>query len=81
MCVVLIVTRNIVNRVVVKNDFNGFMILHAEWLGDRAKFVFSPNLIQAFRDQVPEETSPYLLLGAQDQRLGAEQDQLPCGST
>ena len=28
-----------------------------------------------------EESSPYLLLGAQDQRLGAEQDQLPCGST
>ena len=26
-------------------------------------------------------TSPYLLLGAQDQRLGAEQDQLPSGST
>ena len=28
-----------------------------------------------------EETSPHLLLRAQDQRLGAEQDQLPCGST
>ena len=28
-----------------------------------------------------EETSLHLLLGAQDQRLGAEQDQLPCGST
>ena len=24
---------------------------------------------------------PYLLLGAQDQRLGAKQDQFPCGST
>ena len=34
-----------------------------------------------FRDQVPEETSPHFLLGARDQRLGAEQDQLPCGST
>ena len=34
-----------------------------------------------FQNQVPEETSLYLLLGAQDQRLGAEQDQLPCGST
>ena len=33
-----------------------------------------------FRNQVPEEASPHLLLGAQDQRLGAEQDQLPCGS-
>ena len=33
-----------------------------------------------FRNQVHEETS-FLLLGAQDQRLGAEQDQLPCGST
>ena len=32
-------------------------------------------------NQVSEETSPYLLLGAQDQRLGVEQDQLPCGST
>ena len=34
-----------------------------------------------FRNQTHEETSPYLLLGAQDQRLGAKQDQLPCGST
>ena len=32
-----------------------------------------------FRNQVREETS--LLLGAQDQQLGAEQDQLPCRST
>ena len=30
-----------------------------------------------FRDQVPEEVSPYLLHGAQDQRLGAEEDQPP----
>ena len=30
--------------------------------------------------RVPEETSPHLLLGAQDQRLGAEQDELSCGS-
>ena len=34
-----------------------------------------------FQNQVHEETSPYLLPGAQDQWLGAEQDQLPCGST
>ena len=34
-----------------------------------------------FRNQVHEESSLYLLLGAQDQRLGAEQDQLPRGST
>ena len=34
-----------------------------------------------FRNQVPLETSSLLLLGTQDQRLGAEQDQLPCGST
>ena len=34
-----------------------------------------------FRNQVPKETSPRLLLGAQDQRLGAEQNQLPCKST
>ena len=33
-----------------------------------------------FRNQVHEETSPHLLLGAQDQKLGAEQDQLPCGN-
>ena len=33
------------------------------------------------RKQVHEDTSQYLLPGAQDQRLGAEQDQLPCGST
>ena len=31
-----------------------------------------------FRNQVLEKTSPYLLLGAQDQRLGAGQEQLPC---
>ena len=30
---------------------------------------------------VPEDTSPHLQLGAQDQRLGAGQDQLPCGTT
>ena len=34
-----------------------------------------------FRNQALEETSPHLLLGAQDQRPGAEQDQLLCGST
>ena len=34
-----------------------------------------------FRYQVPKKTSPHLLLGPQDQRLGAEQDQLPYGST
>ena len=34
-----------------------------------------------FRNQVREETSPCLLLGAQDQWLGAEQDQLYYGST
>ena len=28
-----------------------------------------------------EETSPYILLETQDQRLGEEQDQLPCEST
>ena len=33
-----------------------------------------------FRNQVHEEISPYLL-GAQDQRLGAEQVQLVCGFT
>ena len=30
---------------------------------------------------MPDETSPYLLLEAQDQRLDAKQDQFPCGST
>ena len=34
-----------------------------------------------FRNQVHEKTAPLLLLGAQDQRLGAEHDQLPCRST
>ena len=32
-----------------------------------------------FQNQAHEEVSPYLLLRAQDQRLDAEQDQLPCG--
>ena len=30
---------------------------------------------------MPEKTSTQPLLGAQDQQLDAEQDQLPCGST
>ena len=34
-----------------------------------------------FWNQVHEETSLHPLLGAQDQRLGAEQDQLLCGAT
>ena len=33
-----------------------------------------------FRTQVHEETSAYFLLGAQDERLDEEQDQLLCGS-
>ena len=33
-----------------------------------------------YRNLAHEETSPYLQLGAQDQRLGVEQDRLPCGS-
>ena len=33
------------------------------------------------QNQMSEETSLRLLLRAQDQQLGAEQDQLPCGST
>ena len=37
--------------------------------------------IQAFDTSVPGKTSPHLLFGAQDQRLGAEQDQLPYRST
>ena len=36
---------------------------------------------KGFQSEVHEETSPYLLLGAQDQQLGADQDQLSCGST
>ena len=34
-----------------------------------------------FENQVHEETSPHLLPGAQDQRLGPEQDRLPRWST
>ena len=30
---------------------------------------------------MPEETSPCVFPGAEDQRLGAEQDQLTCGPT
>ena len=33
------------------------------------------------RNQRPKETSPHLLLGAQDQQPGVEQGQLYCGST
>ena len=38
----------------------------------------SEKEILAFETQVPEETSPHPLHGAQDQRLGVEQDQLHC---
>ena len=48
---------------------------------ERKKKKKKKKSIQAFRNQVHEEASSYLLLGAQDQRLGAEQDQLPRGST
>ena len=37
--------------------------------------------IQGARNKVSEEASPHLLHEAKDQRLGAEQYQLPCGST
>ena len=37
--------------------------------------------IRAFETKWPRKTSPHLRLGAQDLRLGAEQNQLPCGST
>ena len=41
----------------------------------------SEKRIQAFEKRVLEDTFSHLLLGVQDQRLVAEQDQLPCGST
>ena len=34
-----------------------------------------------FQNHVPGETCLHLLLGAQDHRLGVEQDKVPCGST
>ena len=43
--------------------------------------LLTPKSLSRFWNQVHEETFPNLLLGAQDQRLGAEQDQLPYGST
>ena len=40
------------------------------------------KIIQAFQIKKPEETSKHLLPGAQEnQRLVAEQDQVPCGPT
>ena len=45
---------------------------------DSARWLWKKN--PGFRKQVHEEASPYLVLGAQDKLLGAEQDQLPCGS-
>ena len=47
----------------------------------RTLFAVSEKKDLDFQNQVPEETSPHLLLGAQDQQLGAEQNQLPRGST
>ena len=43
----------------------------------RANLLFVCFCCCCFQNQAPEETSPHLLPGAQDQRLGAEQDQLP----
>ena len=51
------------------------------WLGNMDPAGWLSKKDPGFQNQVPEETSLHLFLGAQDQRLGAEQDQLPCGST
>ena len=42
---------------------------------------YSEKKDPGLQNQVPEDTSSHLLLGAQDQQLGVEQDELPCGST
>ena len=47
------------------------------WLWNMDPACWLWNMDPDFQNQVHEETSPHLLLGAEDQRLGAEQDQLP----
>ena len=49
------------------------------WDMDRACWLRKND--PGFQNPVPEETSSHPLLGAQDQRQGAGQDQLPGGST
>ena len=51
----------------------------AAWNMDPACWLLVKD--SGFPNQVPGETSPHLLLGAQDQRLGAEQEHLPCEPT
>ena len=62
----------------------GLYHLHSplwRWNMDPARWLWKKD--PGFGNQVPEEISLHLLLGAQDQLLGvhAEQAQLPCGST
>ena len=51
------------------------------WNMDPACWLKKKEKDPGFRNQVPEETSPHRLPGAQDQRLGAGQDYLSCRST
>ena len=61
------------------NSLVAFMLLygHETWTLLADSVEKDPD----FPNQVREGTPPCLLFGAQDQRLGAEQDQLLCGST
>ena len=52
-------------------------VLQADWYLTPSQLTRRSD--PGFRNQMPEVTSPHLLLGAQDQRLVAEQDQLPRG--
>ena len=47
------------------------------WDNDSASWLWEKD--PCFRNEVPKKTSSLLLLGAQEKRLSAEQDELPCG--
>ena len=47
------------------------------WDNDSAGWLWEKD--PCFRNEVPKKTSSLLLLGAQEKRLSAEQDELPCG--
>ena len=73
--------RSGINKHVNQAGSHGAVINHKPHVFASHRNVYTYVHTMAFFNQVPEETSPYLPPGAQDQRLGAELDQLPCGST
>ena len=68
------------NTVVFTDKFKLYKSLSSPLFFTKGPCLLTEQKGPGFRKQVSEEASPHLLLRAQDQRLGAKQDQLPCGS-